>query len=134
MHIQNGATVAVVDGQKLSLFRNTSNDAHPKLSALPSDAINTSNRSGGTGHSSSAANPDDATRDEDGFAAGVAEFLNGQAISGKMRELVVIAAPKTLGELRKHYHAKLKDALVGEISKDLTGQKSDDIERAIAAA
>ncbi|KAB0675809.1 host attachment family protein [Aureimonas leprariae] len=134
MHIAQGATVAVVDGQKLSLFRNTSNDAHPKLSALPAESVNTSNKSGGAGHSSSAANPDEATKGEDGFAAGVAELLNRQAVEGKLKELLVIAAPKTLGELRKHYHAKTKDSLVGEISKDLTGQKSDDIERTIAAA
>ncbi|MET0347426.1 MAG: host attachment protein, partial [Methyloceanibacter sp.] len=42
--------------------------------------------------------------------------------------------PRALGEMRKHYHAKLKDALVGEISKDLTGQTSADIEKALAAA
>jgi protein required for attachment to host cells len=37
-------------------------------------------------------------------AAGVADFLNKQVLSGKIDDIVIIAAPKTLGELRKHYH------------------------------
>lgn len=134
MQIPKGATVAVVDGQKLSLFRNGGDGSHPKLEALSTPTVSTDNKSGGVGHSSSAANPDDSTQDEDGFVAGVAELLNRQAVSGDLTKVVVIAAPKALGEIRKHYHAKLKDALVGEISKDLTGQTSADIENAIAAA
>jgi protein required for attachment to host cells len=134
MQIPNGATVAVADGQKLSLFRNSGDEAKPKLTALPVDSIDTSNKSGGAGHSSSSANPDDRTQDEDGFAAGVVDLLNKQAVAGKLSGLIVIAAPKTLGEMRKHYHAKLNEVLVGEVSKDLTGQTSADIENAIAAA
>jgi protein required for attachment to host cells len=134
MHIPKGATVAVVDGQKLSLFQNSGDEASPKLTALPVGDINTDNKSGGQGHSSSSANPDDNTQDEDGFVAGVVDVLNKQAVAGKISKIVVIAAPRALGEMRKHYHVKLKDALVGEISKDLTGQTSSDIENAIAAA
>lgn len=134
MQLPSGATVAVVDGQKLSLFRNSGDEGQPNLTALPTESVNTDNKSGGKGHASSSANPDDSTQDEDGFVAGVTDILNNQAISGKLTKLVVIAAPKALGEMRKHYHAKLKEALVGEIPKDLTGQTSADIEKAIAAA
>ncbi|WP_152047208.1 host attachment family protein [Aureimonas psammosilenae] len=134
MQIPKGATVAVLDGQKLSLFQNGGDDNNPSLNALPTPKVDTDNKSGGQGHASSSANPDDSTQDEDGFVAGVASLLNAQAVSGKLTKLVVIAAPKALGELRKHYHAKLQEALVGEISKDLTGQTSGDIEKAIAAA
>lgn len=134
MQIPKGATIAVADGQKLSMFRNTGGPDAPKLQAIDAPAVSTTNRSGGAGHSSSAANPQDAQVAEDGFAAGIAELLNAQATSGKLDGLVVVAAPRTLGELRKHYHPKLKEQLVGEVSKDLTGQTSDDIERALQAA
>jgi protein required for attachment to host cells len=134
MKIPKGATVAVLDGQKLSLFHNTGDEANPSLKASATPTINTDNKSGGVGHPSSSANPSDSQQDEDGFTAGIADYLNKQAIEGKMKDLVVIAAPRALGELRKHYHAKLKDILAGELSKDLTGQSSDAIERAIAAA
>ena len=134
MKIPSGATIAVADGEKLSLFHNAGDETNPKLTEKSIGDISKSNKSGGTGHSSSSANPDESQAEEDSFAAGIAEVLNKQAIEGKMKSLIVIAAPKTLGELRKHYHQKLKDVLAGEIAKDLTGQKSDDIEKAIASA
>lgn len=134
MQIPKGATIAVADGQKLSLFSNSGDEANPKLTASPVGAIDTDNKSGGTGHSSSSANPDDRTQDEDGFVAGAVEQLNKQVLAGKVSNLIVIAAPRALGEMRKHYHAKLKDVLAGEISKDLTGHTSDDILKAISAA
>ena len=49
-------------------------------------------------------------------------------------ELLVIAAPKTLGELRKHWHKDLESKLAGEIAKDLTGHSSDQIAAAIEKA
>ena len=55
-------------------------------------------------------------------------------MSGSVDELVVIAAPRTLGELRKHYHKTLSVKLVGEVSKDLTGHSVADIEKAVNAA
>ncbi|WP_367171529.1 host attachment protein [uncultured Aureimonas sp.] len=51
-----------------------------------------------------------------------------------MSDIIIVAAPRALGEMRKRYHVKLKEALVGELSKDLTGQTSADIEKAIASA
>ncbi|MEQ8771698.1 MAG: host attachment protein [Erythrobacter sp.] len=46
----------------------------------------------------------------------------------------MIADPKTLGEMRQHYHTELKKRLVGEIDKTLTNASTGDIEKAIAAA
>jgi protein required for attachment to host cells len=47
---------------------------------------------------------------------------------------IIIAAPRTLGELRKSCHKKLSEVLRGEIPKDLTGHAVHDIETTIAAA
>ena len=55
-------------------------------------------------------------------------------LSGQIAALAVIAAPKTLGELRKHYHKQLSAVLVGEVAKDLTGHSQSDIEKSIASA
>ena len=134
MRIPQHATVAVLDGQKLSLFHNTGDEANPSLTAAPVPDINTDNKSGGVGHPSSSANPADSQQDEDGFTAGVAAALNKQAVEGKIKDLIVVAAPRALGELRKHYHPKLKDILAGELSKELTGHTSEEIHKAIAAA
>jgi protein required for attachment to host cells len=90
--------------------------------------------SGASAHRSSAANPDDDTQAEDGYAMGVAELLNNWSQAGKFEGLLVIAAPRTLGELRKHWHKDLQAKLIGEINKDLTGRTTDDIAAAIEKA
>ena len=133
MNLPNGAMVAVVDGEKLALFKNTGNGGDISLTAQPTPAIE-ERASGSAGRSSSEANPDNDTQAEDGFAMGVAEVLNKWALSGKGDKLLVIAAPKTLGELRKHWHKELSSRLVGEISKDLTGHSADQIAAAIGKA
>ncbi|WP_256215449.1 baeRF12 domain-containing protein [Sphingobium sp. AP50] len=51
-----------------------------------------------------------------------------------MAYLVIVAAPRTLGELLKHYHKSLSAVPVGEISKELTAQAMSDIEKTVAAA
>ncbi|MET0239757.1 MAG: host attachment protein [Sphingobium sp.] len=134
MKIPKGATVAVADGELLNLFHNSGDEASPKLTALPDAAISSDNRGSGGRHQNSSANPSDSQIEEDSFAAGTAEFLNKQALDGKIESLIIVAAPRTLGELRKHYHKALSAVLVGEIPKDLTGHALSDVEKTIAAA
>ena len=134
MLLPHGATVAVADGEKLNLFRNTGDEGHPKLTALPAPDVGSDNKGSGGRHHSSSANPDDSQVEEDSFSVGIADLLNRQVLDGKIGHLVVIAAPRTLGELRKHYHKQLSAVLVGEIHKDLTGHPVHDIEKAIAGA
>lgn len=62
------------------------------------------------------------------------ELLNKQALDGKIKELVIVAAPRTLGEMRKYYHKKLSELLIGELDKDLTGHSMAEIETALAVA
>lgn len=132
MMLSPGTLVAVVDGETLNLFRNSGTHA-PELTALPSASV-PDRISGSAGHRSSSANPDNDTQAEDGFAAGVAALLNQKALSGEFDELVVIAAPRALGELRKHWHKVLEARLVGEIAKDLRHQSPDEIAAVIAKA
>ena len=134
MQLPKGATVAVADGEKLNLFRNTGDEADPRLTALPGADVASDNKGSGGRHHSSSANPDGGQMEEDSFSAGIAALLNRQVLDGKIADLVIIAAPRTLGELRKHYHQKLSAKLVGEIAKDLTGHAVHDIEKTIAAA
>lgn len=134
MELPKNTLVVVADGEKLSLFRNGGSGAAAELTALPAIEVDDHNMGSGSRHPSSAANPDDSQQNEDSFAAGVADYLNKQAMSGKVEHVVIIAAPRTLGELRKHYHTTLTAALIGEIAKDLTGHTTADIEKALSAA
>ena len=134
MNLPQNTVVAVADGEKLSLFRNDGDAATVNLTALPDPAIDSSKISSGARHSSSSASPDDSQQDEDGFGAGVTDMLNKQVLEGKIKSLVIIAAPRTLGEMRKGYHKSLSDVLIGELDKDLTGHSVQDIEKALAAA
>ena len=134
MQLPRNAVVAVADGETLTLYRNTGDERAPSLTALPEADVSTTNRSSGSRHQSSSANPSDSQQEEDSFAAGVAGLLNTRVLDGKIDDLIVIAAPRTLGELRKHYHKALEAKLTGEIAKDLTGHGAADILKTIAAA
>lgn len=134
MKLPQNAVVAVADGETLHLYRNTGDERAPSLTAMPEAEVSTTNRSSGSRHQSSSANPSDSQQEEDSFAAGVAGLLNKRVLDGKIDDLIVIAAPRTLGELRKHYHKSLEAKLTGEIAKDLTGHAVADIMKTIAAA
>jgi protein required for attachment to host cells len=128
MLLPKGTIVAVADGEKFNLFSNTGDEADPTLTAMAEPDIENVNTGSG------ASNQSESQAAEDGFAGGIAGLLNKRVLDGEISDLVIIAAPRTLGELRKSYHKKLLEVLRGEISKDLTGHAVHDIEKAIAAA
>lgn len=132
MKLPKGALVAVVDGEKLALFENTGQQ-EVQLTAKPTPDI-AERASGAAGRISSEANPDNDTQAEDGFAMGVADVLNKWVLTNKVEHLFVIAAPKTLGQLRKAWHKETEGRLVGELAKDLTGHSTDQIAAAIEKA
>jgi protein required for attachment to host cells len=72
--------------------------------------------------------------EEDRFAADAADLLKRRALANDFEALIVVAPPKTLGELRKHYHKEVSQRLTGELSKDLTGHTIPDIEQALLSA
>lgn len=133
MNLPNGAIVAVADGEKLSLFRNTGHNLDIQLKPMTAPEI-PERLSGAPGRRSSDANPDNDTQAEDGFAMEVAAALNHMVLTNKVEALAVIAAPKTLGQLRKHWHKALEERLVGEIAKDLTARPVEEIAEAISRA
>lgn len=134
MQLAHDTLVAVIDGEKLLLLRNAGTEAAPSLQAVPVEAPLGDNKGAGTRHHSSAANPSDAQLEEDSFAAAAAAMLNKRALEGGFEHLVVVAAPRTLGELRHHWHKALQAKLTAEIAKDLTGHSVAEIEAALARA
>ena len=133
MMLPKGTTVAVADGEKLNLFRNSGDEAGLDLTPAEHSSVNDDIQGSGSRQNSSG-NPDKSQANEDGFAAGIVALLNKGILDGKIDGLVVIAAPRVLGEMRKHYHKALTVKLLGEIAKDLTGHSIGDVEIAIRAA
>ena len=116
------------------MLRNVGHEPRVDLIELPEPDLMSGNRGSGTRHHSSAANPDRDRILEDDFAAAAASFLNREALAGHLATLLIIADPRTLGELRKHYHQVLTGKLCGQIAKDLVGHPIEQIQASIVAA
>ncbi|MEQ8410680.1 MAG: host attachment family protein [Erythrobacter sp.] len=135
MKLPAKAHVALVDGETFRLFRNDGQIFDPKLVAEDRPELDATNFSAGIRHQDDVGQRHGRTDlNELAHGAAAAEWLNEQAIAGRIDDLLVIADPKTLGEMRQHYHTELKKRLVGEIDKTLTNASTGDIEKAIAAA
>ncbi|WP_379923264.1 host attachment protein [Erythrobacter sp. R86502] len=134
MKLPQNAHVALIDGENFTLFRNSGQADEPKLTEIEKPSLDPTNFSAGVTHQDSGRKPSSTDLSELAHGAAAAEWLNTKAIAGDIEALLIIADPKTLGEMRQHYHTELSQRLVGEINKTLTGQPTDKIEAAIAAA
>lgn len=134
MILPNDTTVAVVDGRALRLFRNRAAEPHIDLVALEVPDIRAAHRGSGVRHRSVPANPDASRLDEDDFAAAVAEWIGARVLDGTITRLVVVADPRTLGELRRNFHPAVTPATVGELAKDLSNHTREAIEAVLAKA
>lgn len=151
MRVPHNAVVVVVDGRKMLVLRNEGDALAPNLKVEhaqeqnnPSDgdqktdtagrAASTRGQGGFAAGGGTMGEVDFHQQEEDRFAAETAELLKKRALNQDFESLIIIAPPKTLGELRKHYHKEVSDRLTGELSKDLTGHAIPDIEKALLAA
>ena len=133
MQIAANAHVAVADGEKFLLMRNTGNAIEPRLELVAAPDLELENQSAAVYHH------DPKSDDERGqmkldHAAAVADWLNRAVLHHEIEKLIVVAGPDTLGEIRQHYHKETKSVVVDEIAKQLTGMPTPDILKAIEAA
>lgn len=146
MLIPHNSFVMVADGRKLLFFRNEGQANAPQLEVVtatekenPRDREQKSDAPGrsfsSVGHGRSAySEVDFHALEESRFAAEAADLLRKRALTGDFERLIVIAPPKTLGELRKHYHKEVANRVAAEIPKDLTGHPIPEIERFLIEA
>ena len=147
MQVPYKSFVVVADGKKMLFFRNEGDSQFPKLEIErkreTSDAADRDQKtdlagrapsaSGGAGYSSYE-EVDFHQLEEDRFAAETAEMLRKRALNNDFESLIIVAPPKTLGELRKHYHKEVEKRLAGEVAKDLTGHPVPEIEKILQSA
>ena len=135
MRLPSNAHVAIVDGENFTVMRNTGQPLEPKLGSAEKPDLSATNYSAWVKHQDNAGQQLGRTDLEElAHGAAATEWLNAKAIAGDISDILVIADPKTLGEMRRHYHGELKKRLVGEIDKTMTGEPTDRIEQAIANA
>lgn len=146
MQIPANACVVVADGRKMLFFRNEGDAAYPNLVVeTAQERINPADRDQKTDKAGRASSPQGAAhgsmeevdfhqQEEDRFAADTANLLKQRALANDFEALIIVAPPKTLGEMRKHYHKEVSQRLIGELDKDLTGHPVPDIEQALIAA
>ena len=135
MKLPHKAHVAMVDGENFTLYRNDGQIFEPKLTKQTEPSLDPTNYSAGVRHQDEVGQKLGRTQlDELAHGAAAAEWLNSKAIAGEIDDVLIIADPKTLGEMRQHYHGELEKRLVGEIDKTLTGSPTKAIEKAIAEA
>ena len=141
MQVPHGSCVMVADGAKMLFFRNEGDAEFLKLEIeqkreqenladreLMTDGHGAAPAGGGLG-GSTYERPDHHQLEEDKFAAEAAEELKRRALKNDFESLIIVAPPKTLGELRKHYHKEVEKRLAGEVAKDLTGHTVEAIEK-----
>ena len=139
MTIPKNALVLVVDGRKMLFLRNqgegdqiqlVTEDHHQredqKDHELKSDAPGLGAQRGGYGRPAMD-ETDFHQLEEDRYAADAADQLRVRALAGDFEALVIVAPPKTLGELRKHLHKEVKRRVVMELAKEMTDRPLPDI-------
>ncbi|RWB49209.1 MAG: host cell attachment protein [Mesorhizobium sp.] len=99
MILNNGTLVAVTDGESLRLFH----EPHLDLIEVEDSVLEVAHAGSGGRHRSSTANPDESRLGEDDFAASIASYLNQKAREKACEHILLIADPRTLGEMRRHY-------------------------------
>jgi protein required for attachment to host cells len=119
MLIPHATIIAVIDGRNLELWRNAGDEAAPALEMVPAPKLDDHNHSGVSHHGSA------VLMTEDSHAIAAVEWLGHEVQAQRIGNLVVIAPPRALGELRKHYSKALSAALIGDVAKDLVGRKAD---------
>jgi protein required for attachment to host cells len=138
MLVSHGAIILVIDGAKISLFRNRGRayvvdlelierEAKPAAHAaeLGTDKPGRSFSSMGQGRSAYQSS-DFHQAEEDTLTMAASEKLNTLAQDSNL-DFFIVAAPHALGLMRRHYSTDLRKRLVAEIDKDFAGRSAADV-------
>jgi len=142
--VHNGAWVLVGDGRR-ALFLTNHGDPDlldlrvleavieeiPAARDLGTDAPGRLFGSGG-GPRSAVEPTDWHELEKEHFARQIAQRINSAAESGEMKEIVIIAPPRVLGEIRKELSVKAQSKVKGELDRDLTHHPLPEIEKALS--
>ena len=127
--LPEGTLVVVADGEKARWFRNVGDDQALQLrqeSIMDAHDLFMQGPSGVAPPEQTAQETDEAS-----FAKHVAHKLNDGALHHEYADLVLVADPQTLGQMRPQLHKETLSRLRGEVAKTLTNSPLEDITRAL---
>jgi protein required for attachment to host cells len=130
LRLKHGLWVVVADGEKALFLENIGDATYPNLRVVREmENDNPAARDQGT---------DRPGRFNDGpsvHRSAVEETdWHRMAHRGDFKEIVLVAPPLVLGEMRKKLHKEVGDRVVAEIAKTLTNHPIDEVEALLKAA
>jgi protein required for attachment to host cells len=144
--LKHGLWLMVADGEKALFLKNEGDAARPDFQTVremaqenPATREQGSDRpgrfsDGPSPHRSAVADTDWHKVGKVRFADEIAELLYRMAHRGDFKQIMLVAPPLVLGELRKKLHQEVTEKVVGEIPKTLTNHAVFDIEKILRAA
>lgn len=141
--LTKGTWVLIADGEKALVLKNQTDHEDPYLTVLtkeeqenPPDRAQSENRRGrfndGPSVQRSAVEDTDWHQlAKDRFADELNDMLYKRAHKGAFSEIVVVASPSVLGQLRSKMHQEVESRVIAEVPKTLTNHGLDDIEKIV---
>jgi protein required for attachment to host cells len=145
LRIDHDAWIMVGDSEKALIMRNEGDEVYPNFEVVdvlhhdnPPTHEQGADRPGRTQASvgTAASAMDETNRhklEKHRFAKEIAQALYEAAHDGAFSQLIVVAPPVTLGDLRKEFHPEVIDKVVAEIAKSLTALPPNEIEQALTS-
>ncbi|CCV05320.1 conserved hypothetical protein [Mesorhizobium metallidurans STM 2683] len=146
LKLKHGLWIVVADGEKALFLRNEGDTLYPNLQVVqemeqdnPASRDQGSDRpgrynDGPSVHRSAVEDTDWHRLGKERFADEIAERLYKLAHRGTFKEIVLIAPPQVLGEMRRKLHKEVAEKIAAEIPKTLTNHTIVDIEALLQAA
>jgi protein required for attachment to host cells len=145
IRIPKAALILVGDGRKALFLVNRGSSTHPELQVervLQQPDLAT--REQGTDRPGRYQSNDITSRSafaetdwhqlaQHRFAGEIAAALYQSAHAGRFEQLILVAPPKVLGELREQLHEEVRSRIAAELPKDLTSQPIPEIARTLTS-
>ena len=144
--LKHGIWVVVADGEKALFLRNEGDATYPNLEVVrevreenpPTREQGTDRpgrfNDGPSAHKSAVADTDWHRVEKERFADEIADRLYKMAHRGDFEEVVLVAPPLVLGEMRQKLHKEVAAKLAGVLPKTLTNHPISEIEKRLQAA
>ncbi len=127
--LPQNAFVVVTTGAEAKFYRNRGQSGDISLEAAGDLSPKNLAEQGPSGKQPPESSPRET--DEGTFSKQLAHHLYNEAHAGKFDNLVLVADPDTLGELRPILHRVVTDKLVMELGKTLINSSTQDIEKTL---